>query len=199
MPRLEKAEDENGKSLLPQDGQLQTGFAFGPGSVLQLTARLHCPPDVGKRIAIIKGGIDVSIQTRAARLEVPDIRNARSVTRAAGGVRFTVHQLTKNGDNWQLAVTVQPEEAAGQQQWERIQQIVSMADMKLLDDRGEPLHRGSQSTTGGAGQMEMTVEFTSRGWGRNRQPGEPSVLVWTVPTATKDIVVPFEFRDLPIP
>jgi hypothetical protein len=83
--------------------------------------------------------------------------------------------------------------------WERMQQILTTADIRLLDERGQAMARTGSSTSGGPEQVEMTVEFNPRAWGHDRRLGEPAKLVWTVPTETRDVRVPFEFKDLPIP
>ena len=200
-PNLEEATDEHGNSLLPDaHAQPPGGYAIAPAGVWQFPARLHAPPDVGRRIARLKGSIDVAVQTRYEQLEVPDIVSARSVNKVAGGVRFVIKELRRTGETWTLDLLVRPDGAPlPEAEWERLLQILPTADIKLLDGRGEVFQRTGSSTSGGPEQVEMTIEFTPRAWGHDRKLGEPSKLVWTVPTETRDVSVPFEFRDLPMP
>jgi hypothetical protein len=199
-PNIELAIDEHGNSLLPPGHTAQPGgYTFASSGIWQLTARFTCPPNMGRRIARLKGTIDVSIQTRYEQLEVPEITSARGVNKVAGGMRFIVKELRRNGEIWQLDVIVRPE-GAGPVEWEQIQQTLSLANLNLLDEHGESLQRTGSSTSGTAEQVEISMEFSNRGPGRNnRKVGLPDKLVWTVPTEIKDLRVPFEFIDLPIP
>jgi len=198
-PNLEEAVDEHGNSLLPEaHAQAPGGYAIAPAGAWQFPARLHAPPNVGTRIARLKGSIDVSVQTRYEQLEVPDVVSARSVNKVAGGVRFVIKELRRTGETWSLDLVARPD-GARPDEWERMQQVLTTADIKLLDARGEVFQRTGSSTSGGPEQVEMTIEFTPRAWGHDRKLGEPAKLVWTVPTETRDVSVPFEFRDLPIP
>ena len=198
-PNLDEAVDEHGNSLLPAaNASVAGGYAIAPAGAWQLPARLSAPPDMGRRIARLRGSFDVSIQTRTEQLEVPDIVSARSVNKVAGGVRFVIKELRRNGDAWTLEMLARPD-GATRDEWERMQQTLSTADIKLLDERGAALARTGSSTSGGPEQIEMTIEFSPRAWGHDRKVGEPAKLVWTVPTETRDVSVPFDFKDLPIP
>ena len=201
-PNLEEATDDRGNSLLPEPNANAAadagGYAIAPGGAWQLPARLSAPANMGRRIARLRGSFDVSIQTRAEQLDVPDIVSARGVNKVAGGVRFVIKELRRNGDGWTLDMLARVD-GARPDEWERIQQTLSTADIRLLDERGEAFQRTGSSSSGGPEQVEMTVEFSPRAWGRDRKLGEPSKLTWTVPTETRDVRVPFDFKDLPIP
>jgi hypothetical protein len=200
-PNLEEATDDRGNSLLPEpsaNAAAAGGYAIAPGGAWQLPARLSAPANMGRRIARLRGSFDVSIQTRAEQLDVPDIVSARGVNKVAGGVRFVIKELRRNGDGWTLDMLARLD-GARPDEWERIQQTLSTADIRLLDERGEAFQRTGSSSSGGPEQVEMSIEFSPRAAGQDRKLGEPSKLVWTVPTETRDLSVPFDFKDLPIP
>jgi hypothetical protein len=53
-------------------------------------------------------------------------------------------------------------------------------------------------------RMELRLRFVKEGLDEAKDRGkkgtsEGSKLVWTFPTQTRELTVPFEFRDLPIP
>jgi hypothetical protein len=73
--------------------------------------------------------------------------------------------------------------------YERMQNIV-----KLIDTNGKEFQRSGGSYGGGrAPAFEFGVNFNGRGM------SEPKELHVTLPTGVKEIRVPFEFNDLPLP
>ena len=85
------------------------------------------------------------------------------------------------------------------QQFHEMMNNVSMA---LLDDEGhEFMLGGMMGSSGGADQIEAKMTFHRRGGAEDAAGGvaEPTSLVWIVPTASREIGVPFEFSDLPLP
>ena len=47
--------------------------------------------------------------------------------------------------------------------------------------------------------VELTLHFTRPAEGGRNQPGPPKKLTWDLPTATEEVEVEFEFKDLPMP
>lgn len=198
-PRLIEAVDENGLSLLQRAGGYSVGSGYGSVGMWNLAARLECPPDVGRRIARLRGTIDVSIQTGTELLEVPDIQTARNVSRVVGTLGITINELTRSGDDWQLRITARPQGASAEE-WEHFKQTLTTADVRLLDEEGDVLPRSSYSSSGTPERVELNLTYQSRPQRGNRPAaGEPVRMVWSVPTGTRDLSVPFEFEDLPIP
>ena len=72
--------------------------------------------------------------------------------------------------------------------------------MRVLDADGQALERRGFGSRVNGDEVEMTVRFGPSFRARDRRrSGDPANLVWQVPTASKDVEVPFEFRDLPMP
>ena len=55
------------------------------------------------------------------------------------------------------------------------------------------------STSVAGGKLEATLNYTRGRFGNVPAPGEPVKIVWEVPTETRDVTVPFELQDLPLP
>ena len=47
--------------------------------------------------------------------------------------------------------------------------------------------------------MDVDIQFQRQNWNGTENAGEPVKLLWEVPVETKEIAVPFEFTDLPLP
>jgi len=58
---------------------------------------------------------------------------------------------------------------------------------------------GNGSSGGGPDQMDIDIQFQRQNWNGTENAGEPVKLLWEVPVETKEISVPFEFTDLPLP
>jgi hypothetical protein len=69
--------------------------------------------------------------------------------------------------------------------------------IKLEDDKGHSYGAQGMGGGGGGGKVSYDVNFDIR-----RDQGPPPKLVkliWSIPKAFKQIDVPVEFKDLPIP
>src|SRR5688572_19546597 len=165
---------------------------------------------MGIRLVVLRGSAMVQLQTRAETIEVPNILSARNVTRSIGGMTLTVRDVKKAADRYEVTVVVTREGGGGARahampavdpgavDWQRVQQ--SLAELRLVDDQGRALERISFSSGGTDQSTEVIATFTPIEAGGIRQrTGEPSRLVWRVATEVKDVVVPFEFRDVPLP
>jgi hypothetical protein len=191
--RLEEAVDEKGNSLLApgmQYEQLQPGNSWA----WNVNCNLMPPEGAGAKIAKLKGTGRFLLQTRSEKTEISDVLAARNETRAAGGKRFTLKEVRRTGDSYQLVITLY---RSGWQQNEWNYMYTYNA-FRLVDGKGNPLTRVSNSTAhSNAESMEMTLTYQRVLF--NDAAGEPAKLLWEVPTETKEVVVPFEFTDLPLP
>jgi len=202
MARLEQASDDKGNSLVPdRNADPGNGYTTASGGMWSFQVKLAYPQhDPGKRIVSLKGAIDVALQTRFETLEIGEIASARNVSKTGGGVRAVVQELKHNGEQYELTVTIYPDRFAPRD-WERVQASLSTSDLRLVDDHGVPFMRSGFSSSGGNDRMEATMQFVKNPWvnAAGRSMGEPSKLIWNIPTESKEISVPFEFVDLPIP
>jgi hypothetical protein len=202
VARVDEAIDDNGNSLLPERAaDIGNGYTTASGGMWSFQIKLAYPQhDPGKRIVRLKGAIDVALQTRFQTLEIGDITSARNVSKTAGGVRAVVQELKRNGEQYELSMTIYPDGFAPRD-WERVQQSLVTADLRLIDDHGVAFMRSGCSTSGGNDRLEATMQFVKNPWvnAAGRAMSEPSKLLWNIPTESKETSVPFEFTDLPIP
>ena len=202
---LDEATDDHGNSLVPdeQNEAANGGYSSGVGGMWAFRARLDFPKtNPGTRIASLKGSIPVSIQTGYETVEIPDVMNARNLTKSAGGVRVLFQEMHRNnGEQYEMNLTILADAGTSPEVWERIQQSVQSPDFRLRDEQGVALMRTSYSSSGSQERMEVRLVFVKSPWFNTaqRRTGEPSKLIWKIPTQSREVNVAFEFTDLPMP
>ena len=216
LAKLDEATDDRGNSLIAGDeaddsvrrGGLDLAFTGNNTGQWQFTARLANVKNMGTRLVALRGSAMVQLQTRAETLEIPNILSASNVSRSAAGVTLTVREAKKVADRYELSLVVTrasgpPAGAADNMvdslDWQRVQQ--SLADIRLVDEQGHTLERGSFSSGGNDQSTEVTMSFTAIDAtpGSRGATGEPSKLLWRLATEVKDVVIPFEFKNVPLP
>jgi hypothetical protein len=209
LARLDEARDEKGNSLLPTEfaGQveaLEQSFVANSSGVWQFTARLHWVPETGSQLSVLRGAVAALVQTRHETIEVPDVLSAAGITRSSGGVSLTVTDIKKSGERYDLTAVLSRDRAAAAPApgdgvvWDHIHHAPN--DLKLLDDQNRPLLRSRLDTAGAGDSVEVSMTFARQDASGTRvRPGEPFKLVWQIPIETKELSIPFEFHDVPIP
>jgi hypothetical protein len=78
---------------------------------------------------------------------------------------------------------------------------ISKSTPRLEDSFGRPfvIDGGDRTPRQRQGAVEFTIGFRNTGTDGRGQPTTPSKLVWDVPTSTREVTVPFRFKDLPLP
>jgi hypothetical protein len=73
-----------------------------------------------------------------------------------------------------------------------------MQAIQVTDADGKRYAFTGNSRTGGTDRMTSAiVRFGNQN--RTQPMGKPAKLSWTLPVETKEVRIPFEFKDLPIP
>lgn len=202
VAKLDEVVDDAGNSLLPDKQQeFDEEELFNPNigheSVYPMTAWLKYPAkNPGRVIARLRGTARFTVQVESEKLDLP-VKKVRGTVRSYQSVPLTFGELQKANDVWQLKVhsSVNEEHPA----WEELQNSL-MQQLKVVDSRGQPLdHHGYNSNSGQNG-MEITLTFgPSHRPEDGRQSGDPARIVWEIPTRTRTLTVPFEFKDLKMP
>jgi hypothetical protein len=87
----------------------------------------------------------------------------------------------------------------GERDWQKRVNDVRARGPQLVDERGLAMYSASNREERPVGG-DPTFVRTFRRWQQGRPDrGEPKRVVWSVPAATEEIEIPFEFRDLPVP
>jgi hypothetical protein len=193
--RIEEAVDEKGNSLaIPA---FVPDMSYSNTWPWNLNASLMPQVNSGQRIAKLRGSGRFVIQTRSEQAEIGDVQGARGVTKTVAGKRFTLKEVRKQGNQYVAMVTLY---RAGWTQSEWNYMMYPQQTFRMVDEHNVPLMRlGNGNSGGGPDQMDIDIQFQRQNWNGTENAGEPVKLIWEVPVETKEIGVPFEFTDLPLP
>jgi len=196
--RLEEALDEHGNSLLPpaqQEYIPESSDYRGPWE-WKLNAKLHHPDGAGQRIALLRGAAQFLVRTQYETWELSQVMSVQNATRVIAGTRITIEGLSRTDEGYTLRIRgqgalcglVSPGLA---DQFEAIRRSI-----RLLDQNGRPF---AVDFAGGSGREDWSYLFTFKPTPAQDATAEPGKLIWDVPTEAKFLVVPFEFKNLPLP
>jgi len=188
------------KQCLDSKGQaLSTSTIFTGGPWWwQFRTMVHANPDAGGKIALLRGEIKFSVQTRADVFETDDLGKLKDVTRIVNQTAVTLKQFTSRNGKYELGMTFAGSAHLNQWQWNRIQNVI--ATIQVLDDQDQPLqHR--LSGIGSGENLNLAIEFITNDArdGSISNTGAPKKLRWEVATEARTVSVPFELRDLDLP
>ena len=174
-----------------------SGSVYAGEGNYALFATLKYPAtNPGKRIVRLRGSAAFAVQVASEKLDVP-VKALSATSRTVKGVKVSFGELTKVGEGWQLKVTASTPE--GSPDWQEIQASL-VPRLRVLDAAGQPLDQHGFESDGDATSVKLTMTFgQSHRPEDGRQSGDPVRLAWEIPTRTRQITVPFEFKDLKLP
>lgn len=223
---LVEATDDAGNNLLPPPSAAPAAAAAF-GGVLSLRsarydprtaeARLAYPPEnPGKRIALLRGEVAVTLGQDVHRLEAENLlATVATITRPLPGcvVRLGLSKPAGLAANYSATLQVTRDGMADAQWYAMVNRF---NDIVIEDADGRPLTCYSWSldspdngeqTVKGTGMFTRTM-FSSSPVNRAaaagpvavpQTVGEPARLVWNVVSRFKTVTVPVTFKDLPMP
>jgi hypothetical protein len=196
--KLERAEDDHGNPLLPQTSRRMFGRRFRTGS-RQLPMPFQRPPDEVNRIGRLKGTINVVVQTVTDVWEVRDPASMSASTRVIDSVPVTLESFVParaGGEGYELLANLPPGfNSRGTQ--DEITELIRNR-MKVLDENGRALTLKMVDSRGTNEGAEITADFTPVNAPEGGRIGPPAKILWDIPTETRTVVVPFDFKELPI-
>ena len=220
---LSEAVDEKGDSLLVAGGDRLSGRSYisgrsledgltmpaSRGLIMNVAVPLQYPANAGQKIARLRGQLRVVAQVRSDQVEIPDVLSAKDVSKTLDGHRIVLKEVKKTGDRQYQASVVFYRDGMAQK---KFGEMCNNPTVRLLDSEGrEFMSSGRSNGDSTTEQAEMKLGFSQRNppalgmgvaWGGGPAAlagGEPAKLVWEIVANTQDILVPFEFTDLPLP
>lgn len=193
QPTIEKAEDENGNSILPAQGpqnqsmnQVYTSWQIG-----NIFIPLDYDPEKSHKLATLKGSIKVIAAGAVERLELGDLGNANGTVKELAGRKMTFEDIKVEDKSFSVKMTI-VREGMSNEEWQGIFQNV-IRGMKVETSSGRKLNLG-----GGGGGSDKQVTYTlSTTW--SEDDDKAVKLLWDIPTKFQDMEIPFEFKDLTLP
>ena len=204
MVQIDEAVDERGNSLAPPPSRFAAQSMSSPGWgsnwMWDHHAQLQYRPDMGKRIAHLRGSVRYLVQEKTDVWEIEDIVNAKSPERAIPIGKYTISGFRKTGDRaYELSINIEHAATAAPHQNPLTDYASIQRGIRLLDAAGNAYEQSGGGGGGGGGRLQYTINF-NRPHNLNDKPfGEPTKLVWEIPTELKEVSVPIVLRDLPIP
>jgi hypothetical protein len=193
VAKVETAVDENGLSLIRPPQQYDDRNHGGPRANWTGDVRciLNFPTSAGQKIARLSGYIPVVVAGKEETLKIQDPLNQRNQDHKVENTLVRVVRVQKQGENNYQAYFQVDNSSPIFKDFDSASRIV-----KLVDTNGKEFSRGGGGYGGGQRNVfEFSVYFYSPGGGMS----QPAELQITIPTGLKEIRVPFNCTDLPLP
>ena len=205
--KLDKAVDDQGNSLTSQSGRgFRGGRGFGgrfggyntvrngPRTVSGIFQR----PADATRIEELRGQFTVCVLGGTTRWEIPDPLNLSSVTRTVDAIPVTIESFTGKGENYLLKATIPFGSSTNETQAGEILDLMKRDRLRVYDAAGRQLTAGSPDHNPLTETTEIEVSFSTRSLVGEKPTGPPVKLVWDIPEKTRDVIIPFRFKSIPI-
>jgi hypothetical protein len=187
-----EAVDDHGNSLKP-DGPADDVPQQTSGMPFTLDAPLKFPDkNPGTHLAHFRGEIVATVQTAVQHIEVTDLLNAKPRPLAIGKSIVNFAACRANGDTYTITLTT-PLDA--QNEWQRIFQEAQQR-LHVYDAAGNELDRNGVGDSIDRDLVTITLDMNKGVSPDGKPQGAPAKLVWEVSTATRDITIPIEFKNL---
>jgi hypothetical protein len=200
--RLEEVVDENGLSLIPpaaKNANAYTPSGWGSNWLWELNAQLHDQPAMGARITRFRANATFLAQTKFDPWEIPDILTAKPAEHAMSVGKYVFNSIQKSGnDNYEVKITIHHQPNLVTHQSPFTSYAVLQQNIRLVDANGRAYAFGGGGGGGGGAKLDYSFSF-NRNAGDNAKPGDPVKLIWDIPTEIKEISIPIDLKDLPIP
>jgi hypothetical protein len=200
--RLTEASDETG-SLLGDGRQpdLRWTSFQGPGTSEMFTASLAPGRRVGRRIVSLKGVIDLKVVAAHEVMRIDDVIKPHDGL-SLGGRRVTSSPLTARGPrSWTIDLAIERRDDEDDTAWRTLADLARASRFALTDAQARPMQQ-EQDQWPRQEAKRLTVSAMFRRTEKlpdGTSVGAPATLEWLFPAEVKEIQVPFEFKDLPMP
>jgi hypothetical protein len=189
---VETAVDESGHSLIrPRDPwDDRNGGNQRNKSVARVEAKLQFIQNAGNKIAKLKGYASVVTVGKDGTVTFKDPLKAVNVDQSVDGQPIRLRRLTKSGggNNYDA-------ELSGDGYSPLFRDWDSYSKMaRLFDAAGKEYHSSGTGMGGSQKTVDLYLSFNG-----DAGIGPPAELRVTLPTQVKEIRVPFDFTDLPLP
>jgi hypothetical protein len=204
---LERALDEYGRSLLPPQQDVPDSLFSRSSGRKEFMVDLQYDEAVADRIAVVAGHIIVLVAENEHLFEVSNVALANPFQTEAGELTVQFVELTETPQGFNARVRVISETGDPHLQM-RFNE--PKAALRLLDGQGRAYQAAGPSSVGrhptrrdGSRSIyvELNVMFQARSHSADsaQEPGPPAKLLFIIPTDLKEVRIPFEFTDLPVP
>jgi hypothetical protein len=194
VPHLTVAEDEHGKSLLPVepiDSTMYPANIQGPWTI-NVSVPLGLPPNYGTTLARLEGTIGVHLPDHVDVMEVKDLAKSVGTQTTVDNHKMDVEAFSFDGNNTvSMHLLISRPTAEPKKSPPHLLQDFQSA--RVVDASGQEM-----TPAGRAVRSDMQVDWTGA-FTASKPAKAPFTLRWPIPTGADVVVVPFKFKDLPLP
>jgi hypothetical protein len=200
--KFDKAIDDQGNPLLSQSGRMgRGGRGFGGGmwqrrnrGPREVIAPFQRPGDDVNKIAELRGQVRLSVQGGLTRWEINDPLGMSAVTRMIDNMPVTLESLASSGGaSYELHVRIPYDWINSTTHQDEVMELLHRG-LHVYDAAGRSFSVASpDSHPGSGGSTDIEVDLS-----RDSKTGPPAKLIWEIPDQTRELVVPFAFKNIPI-
>lgn len=199
---LSEALDENGNSMIPAETPEGDNaiVAIGESARWNCNAALNFPKqNAGTRLKLLRGSIRASLASRIEQLDFPKLKTPATLA-TSDGLTVLVSQISPVNSGNQTEVHILATLPAGRgNNSDLADQLSRPTCVGLFDASNRPIARESVQVNGDEKGVNVVIRFSALNGEDGTRVGPPDHLSVKVMTATKEVTVPFEFKDLPLP
>lgn len=194
LAKIEEATDDKGNNLATKEYDDQA-FAFVTSWVDNLQGKLEYPAEPGTRIDKLRGSAKFTAQTKSETIEIPDPLNAKGASKNVGGRKVTIVNVKRGAEEYEATVTFARDQLSPEE-WAKA--LFPGNSLRLLDSDGKMVVARGFGVGGKADEATFVFKF-EKDPPKGSRIGKPVKLVWEIPTATQELPLTFEFKDVPMP
>lgn len=194
LAKIEEATDDKGNNLAPKEYDDQA-FAFITSWVDNLQGKLEYPAEPGTRITKLRASAKFTAQTRLETIEVADPLGAKGVSKSVGGRKVTIVNVKRNPEEYEATVTFARDQLSPEE-WAKA--LFPGNALRLVDNEGKMVVAKGYGVGGKEDEATFVFKF-EKDPPKGSRIGKPVKLVWEIPTATQELPLAFEFKDVPLP
>jgi hypothetical protein len=190
---LETAVDEKGNNLIRPRTMWDDRQGGGPQSAWQrdVNCMLTFPDNAGDRIKSLKGYCSVALAGPEKTVNIDQPLGKQNVDVNVDGTLLKLVSFRKRGSEYECRMAGDANSPVFKE-YDRMRKLV-----RLIDDKDQPLEVYSTGYGGGRNNtVELYLGFHAAGGAKEPPPKQLQV---TLPSGIKELRVPFEFSDLPLP
>lgn len=198
-PTVYSMVDETGTSVLPKGWQSRPNFFPGQQTYpYRYNIPMETSRKVGSRIRLLKGAIQLRVLTKRGRIIFDDpVNTPKNTAKTLGGKRIVLNSCHQNPDKSYSAEATIYREGFNESEWQEVLQ--NYDQFRLVDARGVYRTNGTSSGADDK-QLHTTVSmYFDQSLTSDIKGDDKPRLIWNFSLETKEVMVPFEFRDLPLP
>ncbi len=196
-------QDDKGNSLLLPGANSDhlSGGNFNQTWLWNLSVPIKYLPDGGRRIGMLRGSAKFRVVRKMDVWEIKDPLKAQNLERPIPNGKAILVGVQEQGNNYIVNVVIEQQKRLFNLNPGRSNSMYDYSSLsrsiKLLDANDKAWDSGGGGGGGGPDRLSYNFHFYSSN--PQERPGRPAKVIWELPTEIKEIEIPVEFKDFPVP